>query len=168
VFNYPRGDTPIPFYSIALLSENETRQFLGDSGGFVDPLELIGTAGDPQTASIWTHEFAIFCATEHADWTLYNYYMAKWLFERHRRDFLKKGVLNLTMSGSDFAPDPRYFPVVLYVRQLRVQLMREMHADAPTPDIRRAHKVRPPLQVSTTDVPARTNDVIITSKPRIP
>jgi hypothetical protein len=128
---YPRTDSKFPLFAIVLANETESQQFLGDQGGMVGfGVDLLGEAtldgddpdlGANEIASIEDQTYMVLVATRNPDTTIYYYQLAKFWLKRARAFLKQQGVSNLTFSGGDLAPDERYMPANLFVRQLTIQ-----------------------------------------------
>lgn len=128
---YPRLDQFPPnkraaAWNIVLAEEMESMQPLGDATGVVGLLDEGGgldrtvgiDAGAERMESVWDQTFWIMTITDHPDLTVYYYHICKALLIRARPFFKDNGVLDTNFRGRDLAPDPRYIPAHLFVRQL--------------------------------------------------
>ena len=115
IHGYARTDSDFPLYSIVLGNEMETDHYLSDDAGMIDDPQDPDFGAD-RLSSLWDSTFQILCYTEHPDLTTYYYEIAKSIFIT--ADFYSWGVLEYHFSGMDLAPDPRYIPEHLFVRQI--------------------------------------------------
>lgn len=115
IHGYARSDSEFPLYSIVLGNEIETDHYLSDDAGMIDDREDPDFGAD-RLSSLWDSTYQILCYTEHPDLTTYYYEIAKSIFIT--ADFYSWGVLEYHFSGMDLAPDPRYIPEHLFVRQI--------------------------------------------------
>jgi hypothetical protein len=124
IHQYPRVDSTFPLYAIVLAGERETTSLLGDDGNdiFDDDDD---DRGSGQKAQIWDHDHTILCVSQHPDVTRYIYELAKFFLIRAIDFFISNGLLDTKLSGADLAPDPRYIPAHLFVRQLTMTATRE-------------------------------------------
>ena len=125
IHQYPRVDSTFPLYAIVLSSERETQPFLGDNAEDVLFTDNDDDAGAEQKAQIWDHDYTILCISNHPDATRYYYELAKFFLIRALDFFIENGLLDTKLSGADLAPDPRYIPAHLFVRQLTMTATRE-------------------------------------------
>ncbi len=135
---YARGDDDFPLYSIVLGNENETDTYIGNDGAVIfDPEDE--DFGFDIKSSIWQHQYLIFCCSEHPDHTSYLYEVAKAVFVSANLDDC--GVYDARFGGMDLAPDLRYLPENVFVRQFTVQGKREFERIEPGSDQGKAFKV---------------------------
>lgn len=121
---YARQDTKFPAIAIVLAGESESEDFLGYSGGQVED------DGDPLNhadieSAVWQHTYHIFSYADHPDVCLWYYEMVKTMIWSAMRALEAKGLMVMSMSGMELAPDPKYLPEHLFVRQLTFQCQRE-------------------------------------------
>lgn len=124
IHSYPRMDSKFPLYAIVLGSENESDQFLGDEGNDVfdrdDPDD-----GATTTVAIFERTYQVYVVSDGPDKTIYLYELAKFFLFRALDFFKANGALVARFSGNDLAPDPRYIPAHLFVRQLNITMSEE-------------------------------------------
>jgi hypothetical protein len=120
VHGYAGRDHTFPLWAILLAGEQESERALGDDTGFVDDPD------DPEfgtdlTGSIWDHNYAVLVYGLSPDVCSYCYEVARSILMLARRDWVNQyGYHNIRLSGADLAPDPRYFPEHMFIRQLTV------------------------------------------------
>jgi len=121
---YPRKDTVWPAIHIVLGMETESDHFLSDSAGKItddeDP-----NYGKELLAAIWEHGYRLIICTEHPDITVAYYEIAKFIMLQGLDVLLGDGCFEFHFSGKDMAPDERYIPAHLFVRELIFQCNRE-------------------------------------------
>jgi len=121
---YARRDTKFPALAVVLAGEGESKDFLGYGAGQVmdesDPLNH----ADIKSA-VWQYTYHIFSYADHPDVCLWYYEMAKTMIWSSMRWLEAKGLMIMSMSGMELAPDPKYIPEHLFVRQLVFQCQRE-------------------------------------------
>lgn len=145
IMGYPRQDSAFPLYAIIMGSEGEKTNFIGDDGHTVGDFDE--EAGDPdigeeRIAAMWQHAFLVHCYTEHPDATSYIYEVAKFaLFANANNFFTAKGLSGISISGMDLAPDARYVPEHLFLRQLTFRADKEFNLPNPRSKIGKAFKV---------------------------
>ena len=124
IHGYAHADESFPLCSIVLDSEQETDEFLAyDAGQVEDPDDP-----DYQTdilSAIWQHSHSVLIYAEHPDAVLYYYEMAKSSLIAAHDYFIDQGMHNVSLSGMDLAPDPRYIPAHLFLRRLSIKSQRE-------------------------------------------
>ena len=125
VHGYADADQQFPLFCITLLGERETDKFIGDSAG-----DIIDTADSnypaEQVSSIWGHDYSVWVYAEHPDVTLYYYEIAKLIIQTAGSVFVENAIMDVDVSGMDMAPDERYIPAHLFVRQLKFSCKREL------------------------------------------
>jgi len=124
VHNYARSDTPIPVYSIVLADEREAENFIGDVAGQITD-EDDPDFGADELSSVWQHTYHVLCYSEHPDVTQYMYEAAKSIYIAAFKMLSDEGLFEMHLMGGDLAPDPRYIPEHLFVRQLTFACQRE-------------------------------------------
>lgn len=124
VHGYAREEHDFPLYAIILGNEGEDEHFIGDDAGMIDDPEDPDFGADCLSA-IWKHTYHIHCYSEHPDVTTYIYEVAKSVILVREPDFQAEGLYSIHVSGMDLAPDPRYIPEHLFVRQLTFDCKRE-------------------------------------------
>jgi len=132
IHNYARENSEFPLYAIILQGEDESTKVLADYGGMVDFDEAMAiddrsAAGANLFSSIFTYSYDIITYAKLPDVALYYYYLAKYFMIRERPFFVENDLFDLTLGGSDLAPDPRYMPAFLFARTLRFSCQREMN-----------------------------------------
>lgn len=121
---YARQDHDFPLFAIILAGEQEDQHFVGNDAGMVDDPEHPDFGSDI-LSTIWDHTYHVLCYAEHPDVTTYIYEVAKAVLFTGEDDFQNASVFQLQVSGMDLAPDPRYIPENLFVRQLTLNCKRE-------------------------------------------
>lgn len=133
IHGYAHADSQFPLFAITLLGERESDKFIGDSAGDIDDV-LDPDFPAEELSALWRHDYGIWIYTEHPDATLYYYEIAKSILLTANTGeiggegsnlFIRNGVMDIDMQGMDMAPDPRYLPDHLFVRQLRFSCKRE-------------------------------------------
>lgn len=121
---YARSDSVFPLVSIVMASEGESQNFLADDAGQIldedDPY-----VGADIEAAIWEHVFHLYVFTGNPDITAAYYELVKVVLLAGLDTFTEDGCFAYHMSGMDLAPDPRYVPEHLFVRQLVFKCQRE-------------------------------------------
>lgn len=123
IHGYARTDSQFPLYSIVLGNEREDEVYMNNLAGQVEDLDAEDFGADI-LSSLWVHDFLILTVTEHPDLTVYYYELAKAFLLAY--PFGEEGDLfDIRISGMDLAPDPRFMPSHLFVRQLKFECSRE-------------------------------------------
>lgn len=138
VHGYAHVEQKFPLYAIVLGSEGESQNFLGDDGGMVLEEGDEDYGADILTA-VWTHSHDILVYAEHPDVTLYYYEIAKSILLAAGDYFNEQGMFQISLSGMDMAPDPRYVPEHLFLRRLTLKCQREFQRL--THETKRAFKI---------------------------
>ena len=123
VNGYPRSNQVFPMAAIILAQEGEAEQFLGNYLGMVDE-EGNTLYGADFEGSMWEHTFQIPVASEHPDITTYYYELVKKSLLAGLPSLVEEGCYGFKLGGADLAPDPRYIPEHLFVRQLTFTFKR--------------------------------------------
>ena len=121
---YPKTNAEYPSVNIILASEQETENFLGDSGGMIDD-EDSEYYGKEMFASVWDHTYRLLVLTEHADITAYYYEIVKYIMLEGMRPLVDDGCWDFEFSGGDLSPDASYLPEWIFARQLIFKCQRE-------------------------------------------
>ena len=138
IHGYAHADESFPLCSIVLDSEQETDEFLGFDAGMVDDPKDPDYRDDI-LSGIWQHNHSVLIYAEHPDAVLYYYEMAKSSLLAAHEYFVDRGMHNITLSGMDLAPDPRYIPAHLFLRRLSIKSQREFQR---LETVQRAFKVQ--------------------------
>lgn len=125
VYNgYPRRDAKPPFVAIILAQESEVETYIGDYAGMVTEEGHILYGAEVQ-GSIWDHVFHMPVVSEHPDVTSYMYELVKTLLLVGLQFLVGQECFQFSFSGMDLAPDPKYIPEHLFVRQLVFSCQRQ-------------------------------------------
>lgn len=125
VYNgYPRTTSEFPSIHIILADEAEVESVLGDSGG------IIKDETDPNyqaeiITDIWEHKYRLMIVSEHPDVTAYYYEIIKFIMLEGFDYLTEDGCFEFKLSGMELAPDPKYLPEYLFVRQMVFECQRE-------------------------------------------
>lgn len=127
VHGYARTGGPFPCWALTLGGERESASFLGDDAPMID--EDDGYIIDPMTGEIVDpkvrrveYTFNILVLTKHPDVTVWYYHLLKHIILSNHHELINRDLSDPSLSGADLAPDPRYLPSDVFVRQLTVQL----------------------------------------------
>lgn len=141
ILGYPRADSDFPLYSITLGTEGASEGFLEDGAGQVEEDDDPEFGADKK-AEIWNHSYSVWCYAEHPDVCGYIYEVAKAALALNAHDYLiGKGLWNIKLSGMEMAPDPRYAPENLFLRQLVLRCDKEFQLLDRNSKIGKAFKV---------------------------
>jgi hypothetical protein len=138
---YLPKDAEVPAYSITLVREGETEHLIGDDAGMVTDQSDPDFGADCYSA-IWEHSYNVHCYSQHPDVTSYIYEAAKSIILAQDQVFVGEGLFEIHVSGMDLAPDPRYIPEHLFVRQLTFSCQREFQRVDRAARLRKAFAVR--------------------------
>lgn len=122
VNGYPRLDANPPLVAVILSQEGETEQFLGYFAGMVDEDTAPELRGMDIEGSAWKHSFMLPVVADHPDVTTYYYEALKNVLIAGIPALISHGCWGFSLSGADLAPDPRYIPEGLFVRQFTLSL----------------------------------------------
>lgn len=123
IHGYAPRDVEIPVYSIVLANEKEALMWLNDDIGQIEDEEDPNFGAD-QKGSIWNHQYDILVYHEHPDVTGYLYEIAKSIILASHEAFVERGLFDISVSGADLAPDPRYIPEHLFARKMSFSCSR--------------------------------------------
>jgi len=125
VYNgFPRVNSEPPYVAIILHQEGESDTFMGNYVGMIteDGHALYGADVE---GSIWSHVYHLPVVTPHPDITSYMYEMVKVILLAGLGTLIDQECMDFSFSGMDLAPDPRYIPERLFIRQLVFQCKRQ-------------------------------------------
>lgn len=141
ILGYPRDQTTLPCYVIVLAPESEVPMGLGDDEGDFEGLEYDDELVTPENEAkqnlaikkmspfldgvYMASSYRIECWSDNADLTSYMYAILKWCIWTSRSDMLKRGWIDIKISGTDMEPTPDYMPMFIYRRTLQLSLMYE-------------------------------------------
>ena len=114
---YPRSDSEFPLIAITLSSDRESDYFIGDEA---EPITEDDSPylGMDLKSTIWEYTYQLLLYTEHPDITAYYYEIMKAMIILNLDYLSELDCYGFSISGSELAPDPRYLPEYLFVRQL--------------------------------------------------
>lgn len=121
---YPRTDSPFPLVAITLLSDNESEYVLNDDAGAIYDEDTPHFGEDIKT-TIWDYVYQMLVISEHPDITAYYYEIVKSIILINIDTLVNLDCFNMSLSGSELAPDPRYLPEHLFSRQLTFKCSSE-------------------------------------------
>ena len=121
---YPRRDAKPPFVAIILAQENEAETFLGNYVSMVDDDGNTLFGADIE-GSFWNHIFHLPVVSPHPDVTSYLYELVKTVLFAGLAYLDEQSCFQYSFSGADLAPDPKYIPENLFVRQLTFSCQRQ-------------------------------------------
>lgn len=157
VNGYARMDTSFPAIAIVLMRENESQNFLGDSGGQTDEDDAEGIGIDIESA-IWEYVYSLLVYTIHPDVSSYYYELTKSIMLAGLKYLTEEGCFEYHISGADLAPDPRYIPEHLFVRQLEFRCQREFQRLVRESRLSKAFRVAG-LHIDSSGSPSDVGDV---------
>lgn len=124
---YPRQGGPFPLWALTLGGERDATTYLGDDAFPLDEdgnryvNRETGEIVDPKILRV-EYSYVIMCMADHPDINVIYYHLLKHIIRRERGAFIDAGMEPPTLNGADLAPDPRYLPSDIFVRQLTVQV----------------------------------------------
>lgn len=126
IHGYARQGESFPLWAITLGQETNDQDYLGEDASFLDADGdvYLDDEGNPIDCHIrrWSHSFQIWTMAGHPDVALYYYHLAKQILQAARTRLQSEDLDEVTYSGAELAPDPRYMPSDLFVRQLTISL----------------------------------------------
>lgn len=130
IHGYARTSGPFPCWALVLGAEREVLNYLGDDAAFIDAdgehyLDPeTGQIIDPKIKRV-EYTFNILVITRHPDVTVWYYQLLKHIIMQQHHILIERDLSDPSLSGADLAPDPRYLPSDVFVRQLTVQLQSD-------------------------------------------
>lgn len=125
ILGYPRSTAVFPCFSIILENEEESDAFLGDYAGETTPDEDVKDFQE-YVGAFYNSTYGIYIYAEHPDVCVYLYQFAKSVIHAGKPFLFSCGVVALSLSGGELAPDETYMPENMFMRVLRVQLRAPM------------------------------------------
>lgn len=126
IHGYARQGDNFPIWAITLGGESNDQDYLGEDASCIDEDEetYLDENGNPIDMHIrrWSHSFQVWTITDHPDVTLYYYYFCKKILQESKSLFQDEGIDEITFSGAELVPDPKYLPDSIFVRQLIINL----------------------------------------------
>jgi len=124
---YARTGGPFPCWALILGSERESGTYLEDNAEFLDSAGML--TRDPETGEVLdtkirrvTYTYQIHVIADHPDITLYYYHLLKRIILAQHNEFTKNDLDPPLVSGADLAPDPRYLPNDIFIRQVILEI----------------------------------------------
>ena len=121
---YPRLDAEMPFVTVILSSEGETETVMGQYLGMVDDSGDTLYGADIEGA-FWEHNYNLPVVSEHPDITAYMYELVKSIMFAGIKTLVEANCFQFGFTGQDLAPDPKYLPERVFIRQLSIRLQRQ-------------------------------------------
>jgi hypothetical protein len=130
IHGYARTGGPFPCWALVLGGEQEAQAYLNDDALVLD---IDGErAIDPETGRIVDpkirrvrYTFNILVIADNPDVTLWYYHLLKRIVLSAHDAFFDADLESPTVTGADLAPDPRYLPSDVFIRQLTLTLEAE-------------------------------------------
>jgi len=111
----------VPVIAVVLGSESTVLDYLGEDGSALDEEgeEYFDDEGNLVDAHVrrWEQRYDLYVYAEHPDEALYLYQLAKQIMVSGRGEFQAAGLDEITYSGAELAPDPRYMPSEMFTRR---------------------------------------------------
>lgn len=125
IHGYARTGGPFPCAALCLGGEDIATDYIGEDAAFLDtdgePYE------DPETGRIvdpkvrrMRYTFQLMIHAQHPDVAVWYYHLMKWILMSSRAKLIAQDVEEMTFSGRDMAPDPRYLPDDIWTRMLTI------------------------------------------------
>jgi hypothetical protein len=125
VHGYARTGGLFPCLPLTLGSENIAQDYLGKDAPFLDSDgeryvdARTGAVVDPK-ARRFEYVFNLMVIADHPDITRYYYSLLKHILMSGQDELEERDVEDMTLSGTDLAPDARYLPSDMFIRNLAV------------------------------------------------
>jgi len=125
VHAYARQGGPFPCLALVLGAENTAADYLGESMGMMDidgDVYVDQHTGEPVDCHLrrWEHRFDWYIYAGHPDLTLYYYYLLRHIMVGLRSRLQAEDLDEITYSGAELAPDPRYMPSDVFTRRFSI------------------------------------------------
>jgi len=124
--SYPRSDSTFPVFAVALISDTDHTEFIGESER---QLSVDFLLGDETVSEVRerrrSDNIGVYVYSEHPDVCAYLYRVAKRIIEAGTPHLIIKGLDITALSGQELAPEPGKGADHLFVRRLTVGLQYE-------------------------------------------
>jgi hypothetical protein len=140
VLGYPRSSVTFPVIAIILNEESETQNAVGD---FIGETLGEGEEGDPYAdyvGAIFEAQHGVYVYAEHPDVCLYLYHFVKMIVLGGKDWLLSQGVIEVSISGGELAPQEGYLPENMFCRTVNVKTVAPFVV--PRPALTDARKAR--------------------------
>lgn len=124
VNGFPRSDSKFPLVAITLSADSEADYFLNDDVGYVEDVPEQFEGMDLKS-TIWSYSYQLLIYTEHPDITAYYYEIVKSILLANVSTFVDLRCFQISVSGSELAPDLKYLPEHLFSRQITFNCQSE-------------------------------------------
>lgn len=141
VHGYARSDNKFPLYAIILTGDNQDQKFLGDEGAFHDDPEDEDFGAD-DFAAVFAYQISIVVYAQNPDIVLYYYHLLRMIILGGIDTLKKVEFFDITLSGSDLAPDMSTMPNGLFQRRLAVSAKRQFTQPRLSTKLGRAWKIQ--------------------------
>jgi hypothetical protein len=129
IHGYARTGGPFPCWAMTLGGEREVQSYLNEDGLPVDEdgNVFLDEDDEPADSKIRRVEytFNIQVIADHPDICLYYYSLLKRCVLRQHGQFEDNDLNDPLISGAELAPDPRFLPHDVFIRQLTIQIEGE-------------------------------------------
>lgn len=122
-YGYSREEVALPMIRVALGNEAESGKYLNSNSGQIPAGELMG--GSERKGALWDSTYDITLIANNGDVCLVIYTVCRFLLMVHHSTFIKAGLLNVTLSGTELDVDPAYAPADLFFRRFAFRCLQE-------------------------------------------
>ena len=125
VHGYPRVDGPFPCWALTLGGESIEQDYLGKDAPFLDSEgdrffdARTGEIVDPRARRL-QYRYNFLVIVDHPDITVYYYHLLKQILMSNQTKLEAADVEDMSFTGADMVPDPRYLPHDVFARVLTV------------------------------------------------
>lgn len=140
VLGYPRSSVTFPVIAIILNEESEAQNAIGD---FMGETLGEGEEGSPYAdyvGAIFDAQHGVYVYAEHPDVCLYLYHFVKMIMLGGKDWLLSQGVIEVSLSGGELAPQENYLPENIFCRMVTVKTVAPF--SVPRPALVDARKAR--------------------------
>jgi len=124
VHGYARQGGPFPCFALVLGNENIASDYIGEDGFPFDEDgdAYMDSAGDLVDMHVrrWEHRLDWYVYVAHPDLCLYYYNLLRHIMVGLRTRLQAEDLDEITYSGAELAPDPRYMPSDMFTRRFSI------------------------------------------------
>jgi hypothetical protein len=125
IHGYARTGGPFPCAALCLGAEDIATDYIGEDASFLDSDEELYR--DPETGEVvdpkvrrMRYTYQLMLHAQHPDVVVVYYHLMKWILMSSRKQLIEANIEEMTFSGRDMAPDPRYLPDDIWTRMLTI------------------------------------------------
>lgn len=168
IHGFPRTDSVFPCIAIVLAGEGIAQDYIGEDAYNTDEngmmfLDSDGMAMDMHVRR-WNHNFDALIYADHPDICLYYYNLARQILMAGKNEFIRNDYDQVSFTGADLAPDPRYSPEFLFLRRLGISLQSDLTYSTKENSFYQSYRMQgigvdPGEPLSSALTPAQANEI---------